>query len=548
MKQTILFAVFLVSGLLGIAQNPLVKQWDKRFGGSNYDYLNALLQTYDGGFLLGGITYSISSGDVSQPSQGGADFWVVKTDSVGSKVWDKRFGGNGGDVLYSLELTVDGGYILGGTTWSDSSGDVSQPKKGGEDYWLVKLDLFGNKEWDKRFGGNDRDILHSVKQTLDGGYILGGNTESNNDSGDVTQPSKGYVDYWIVKTDSYGNKQWDKRFGGTLWDGFSSLCQTSDGGYILLGSSSSDTCIDKTQACWDTSTSPLTAHADYWIVKIDSMGNEQWDKRYGGIDFDSPASINQTSDAGFILAGISFSENDGDKTQACWDTSTSPFGSHGDFWIVKIDSLGNRQWDKDFGGFSGEELRYIVKTKDGGYFLSGESYSQATGDKSENNLGQGQGWIVKVDSAGNKQWEKTIFTTGHDEGGCAIQSKDGCYVIAISSNGGIGGYKTQAGRGELDFWIVKFCDTTTITNVFPLSLQEEPQVRIYPNPATSQLFIESSEEIKQVNIYNTMGEVVMAVQSSTFNHQLSIINLPYGVYIAEIKTKDASVKKRWVKE
>ncbi|MEO5674431.1 MAG: hypothetical protein ABIQ74_07265, partial [Chitinophagales bacterium] len=155
-------------------QNPLVKQWDARFGGSDYDWLLSLQQTADGGYILGGYSDSGISGDKTQASQGGYDYWIVKTDAGGVKQWDARFGGSNDDYLFSLQQTADGGYILGGYSWSGISGDKTQASQGANDYWIVKTDAGGVKQWDARFGGSSDEYFNALQQTADGGYILGG--------------------------------------------------------------------------------------------------------------------------------------------------------------------------------------------------------------------------------------------------------------------------------------------------------------------------------------------------------------------------------------
>ncbi|MEO8151418.1 MAG: T9SS type A sorting domain-containing protein [Bacteroidia bacterium] len=466
MKNRVVFiAMFLGFGGGVLGQNPLVKQWDKRFGGTNTDWLYAFEQTADGGYILGGPSFSDSSGDKSQNNQDTlcnpnceSDFWIVKIDSMGLKQWDKRFGGIEEDRLNSFKQTIDGGYILGGSSRSGVSGDKTQPNwdisQVSFDYWVVKIDSVGNKQWDRRYGGFGYDHLNSLAQTNDGGYLLGGNSTSDI-SGDKTQNSQdttSYLagDYWIVKIDSSGNKQWDKRFGGKAAEHLASMEKTIDGGYILGGYSFSGAGGDKTQPSWGS--------FDYWVVKIDSIGVKQWDRRFGGTSADYLNTIHQTIDGGYILGGISWSGVNGDKTQPVW-------GGY-DFWIVKINSFGNKIWDKDFGGTNWENERgNVMQTKDQGYLIAGTSNSGISGDKSENNLGIEQPWIVKADSLGNKQWDKTIFTTGEDDGAYALQTNYGSYVIASFTDAGIGGYKTEPNwdptNQALDFWIIKFNDTTS---------------------------------------------------------------------------------------
>ncbi|HEY0110288.1 MAG TPA: hypothetical protein VGB67_11700, partial [Fibrella sp.] len=222
------------------------KVWDKRYGGSDNDYVFSILATSDGGYLLGGYSSSGQDGDKSEPSQGGTDYWVIKVDANGIKQWDKRFGGDGNDNLGELSVTADGCYLLAGTSTSGQSGDVSQPSQGNADYWLVKIDANGNKLWDKRFGGTNYDDVNTLSSTPDGGFLIGGPSYSGQ-GGDRSQPSQGDADYWVVKIDANGTKVWDRRFGGNDYDFLNSIISTPDGGYILAGTSASGQNGDRSQ-------------------------------------------------------------------------------------------------------------------------------------------------------------------------------------------------------------------------------------------------------------------------------------------------------------
>src|ERR1043165_4335073 len=315
MKPVAPVFLLLLYSFFAAAQNPLVKQWDYRYGGNSYDDLSIIYRTTDDGFILGGSSTSDSSADITEQSRGFDDFWVVKTNPQGIKQWDKRFGGTYVDWLLSLQETRDGGYILGGSSWSGVGADKTEPSQGGLDYWMIKTDLVGNKQWDKRFGGTLHDMLASIHQTADGGYILGGISQSGI-GGDKTEPiwdtlANGW-DYWMVKTDSAGNKQWDKRFGGIAQDVLAAVQQTTDGGYILGGFSSSGIDGDKTEMS--------RGEKDYWIVKTDGIGNKQWDRRFGGTLNDQLYALQQTIDGGYILGGVSESDSSGDKTEQMLDT------------------------------------------------------------------------------------------------------------------------------------------------------------------------------------------------------------------------------------
>src|SRR4030095_12071626 len=324
-------------------------------------------------------------GDKTEDSRGFSDYWVVKIDANGVKQWDKRFGGTEYDNLISLQQTADGGYILGGGSGSGIGGDKTEDSRGIIDYWVVKIDANGVKQWDKRFGGTDEDFLLSLQQTADGGYILGGYSNSGI-GGDKTEEGLGLQDYWVGKIDANSIKQWDKLFGGTSNEGLRSLQQTADGGYILGGTSNSGIGGDKTEDSWGGN----GGFADYWVVKIDANGVKQWDKRFGGTGFDILYSLQQTADGGYILGGYSNSGLDGDKTEESWGNI--------DYWVVKIDANGVKQWDKRFGGTDDDYLLSLQETEAGGYILGGYSSSGIGGDKTEDTRGDSDYWIVKLGS------------------------------------------------------------------------------------------------------------------------------------------------------
>jgi hypothetical protein len=532
------FSFFLFN--VAFSQNPLVKQWDYRYGGTHDEQFWATQQTADGGYIIGGWSVSDSSGNKTQdnwpPLNGNhSDMWIVKTDFAGNKEWDKRFGGLNHDYLFTLEQTKDNGYILGGPSVSDTGGDKTQNTWGSLDYWIVKTDSLGNKQWDKDFGGTNEETLFSIQQTADGGYILGGFSKSQS-NGDKSQDIWGGFDYWIVKTDSLGNKQWDKDFGGTDHDYLYSLQQTADGGFILGGWSQSGIGGDKSQPAWNNS-------YDYWIVKTDSLGNKQWDKDYGGIHLESLYSILQTSDGGYILGGGSTSDSSGDKTQDGWGGT--------DYWIVKTDSLGNKQWDKDFGGTANDHLQKVTQTADGGFLLSGESVSSIGGNKTENNLGNSQTWMIKTDSLGNFQWDKTVFSPGKDFKGRVIETTDGCYVSVNMSDGVIGGYKTQPNWDTIcdpsctsDYWIIKFCDTTSTTSITQLPNPQLP-FSIYPNPASESIAISSKFGIEKIEIFNLLGKTVLSASPSPTG-RVGVGLLPNGLYIIKAYTEKGVFQQKLV--
>ncbi|HYV91865.1 MAG TPA: T9SS type A sorting domain-containing protein [Chitinophagales bacterium] len=551
MKRIIITLISIVCIQLLRAQNPLVKQWDYRFGGTLQEYIYSLQQTADGGYILGGYSLSDSSGDKTENSWGGYDYWIIKIDSLGTKQWDKDFGGSADERLYSLQQTTDGGYILGGTSSSGISGDKTEPNwdsiNFSHDFWVVKIDSLGTKQWDKDFGGTANDYIVSLQQTMDGGYILGGNSVSGI-SGDKTEANwdnLGFTnDYWIVKIDALGNKQWDKDLGGTGDDLLASVKQTTDGGYLLAGLSSSGADGNKTEAS--------KGQIDYWVIKTDSLGLVQWDKDFGGTLNDILYSMQTTTDGGAVLAGVSASGISGDKTQANWDNSNGT----NDYWVVKIDSLGTKQWDKGLGGTIGEpKFGNISQTIDGGFLVSGISYSSISGNKTENNLGIEQIWVVKTDSLGGVQWDKTVYTTSEDECGYAIETKGGCYLMANNTHAGIGGYKTQEGWGSFeDFWVVKFCDTSIATG-FNSSFQLAYQLSAYPNPFTSEITIAFNDQNAghiSLVVHDVLGQEVFTMHenktTANYTKTIDLQLLSRGIYFLEVNMDGERRMTKIVKE
>jgi hypothetical protein len=516
--------ILLISSALWLqicsAQNSLVKIWDYRFGGTYYDFLSCFQQTRDGGYILGGYSLSGISGDKTLPLAGIWDYWIVKLDSLGIKQWESDLGGLDNDEMHSIEQTADGGYILGGSSISGIGGDKTQATQGQYDYWIVKTDSLGVKEWDKDFGGIANDFLYSIRQTDDRGYILGGYSLSAA-GGDKTQNTVGPAeDYWIVKTDSLGVKQWDKDYGGFLDEKLFCIQQTMDKGYIMGGWSGSGISGDKTQPLWGP-----TGDHDYWIVKTDLVGNLQWEKAYGGTNNDELYSLQQTFDRGYILGGLSESGISGDKTQATWGGA--------DYWIIKIDMNGNMAWDRDIGGTDMEpEFGNIAQTSDKGYVMAGRSASNMGGDKTENNLGIVQTWAVKTDSLGAIQWDKTLLVNGKVIHGYAIETREGCYAMTDFNDGIIGGDKSQDSWNiSDDYWIIKFCDTAVATSVN--DVVQKDGFSIYPNPAHNTLNVKCRIKNAELRIYDVTGRIVHQ-QILTSSHQQINASFSPGIYLVRV--------------
>lgn len=462
LRRLLLFGLLLSLGVTVNAQAP-AKSWDRTFGGSLGEDMNVLRQTADGGYILGGSSRSEASGDKSQPSQGGRDYWVVKINSMGVKEWDKTFGGAQDDLLFTIEQTPDGGYLLGGHSSSGISGDKTEASRGGIDQWVVKISSTGVKEWDKAFGGSLNDELYSLKKTSDGGYILAGTSESGV-SGDKTESNWGLGDYWVVKIDNSGVKQWDKTFGSTGDDQAFSVQQTADGGYIIGGHSASAMYGDKSENS--------KGGDDYWLVKISSTGTKEWDRTIGANSSEHFAALQQTSDGGYIVGGHTPSIASGDKTE--------PTVGGADFWIVKLDNAGTKLWDKTYSGSLGERLGALQQTPDGGYMLAGYTQAGVGGDKTEPSKGGNDYWLIKVSSTGVKEWDKTIGGDWGDNLTSMELTSDGGIILGGHSFSEVAGDKTEPCRGGFDYWVVKLGGTV---NSVP-SAATIRESKVFPNPVT----------------------------------------------------------------
>jgi predicted secreted protein len=304
--------------------------------------------------------------------------------------WSKTYGGSGDDEAYSLVQTSDGGYALAGYTNSSSAGSY--------DFWLIKTNSSGNMQWNRTYGGTGDDEAYSVVQSKDEGYAVAGVTDSF---------GAGETDAWLVKTDSSGDMQWNRTYGGRAEDGAYSVIQTSDGGYALAGYTDSFG----------------AGSFNFWLIKTDSTGSMTWNKTYGGPGDDEAECVIQTSDGGYALAGY---------------TNSFGAGSY-DFWLVKTDSSGSMTWNKTYGGPGDDEARCVIQTSDGGYALVGMTNSTGAGGYDF--------WLVKTDSYGTLQWSQTYGGAYDEIANAVVQTSDGGYALA--------GLTGSYGAGDIDYWLVK---------------------------------------------------------------------------------------------
>lgn len=433
----IFISIFISTNLL--AQAPGI-EWQNTIGSTSYDFLNAVSQTSDGGYIMGGYSIGAVSGDKTEGEIGADDYWIVKTNAAGNVEWENTIGGYNYDKFYSIEETADGGFIIGGWSLSGGGADRSESSMGGYDYWVVKVNASGVIEWENAYGGTGNDQLYNVQPTSDGGYILAGTSDSEI-SGDKTEARVGNTDYWVIKIDEDGNIVWQNDIGGVMFENLYSAYETADGGFILGGTSTSGISGDKTEN--------NIGNVDYWIVKLDVDGNVVWNKTIGGTLYDYLYSVIPTDDGGSIACGMSESGITGNKTEA----------SNGlyDYWLVKLDNDGNISWQNTIGG-SGNDYVFVNpvdECADNGFILAGYSQSGISGDKTEANTGSWDNWIIKTDETGNIEWQTVLGGSSGDYANAVEQTADEGYIIGGYSYSGISGEKTEANIGDADYWIIK---------------------------------------------------------------------------------------------
>ena len=532
-KHSFLVAFSLATSLL-FSQDIL---WERSYGGKHAEFLYDAIPTPDYGFLLAGSSISNKNGNKSEANKGDLDYWVWKMDEKGTAEWQKSFGGNGVDLLQSVRITTDGGFILAGTSSSNLSADKKEVCKGQEDFWIIKLDAKGKELWQRTIGGSGQEKLLSIAQTKDGGFILGGTSSSNASEPDEkgivdkygkSEDSRGSLDYWVVKLDTKGEIQWQKTLGGKYVDELKSIEQTLDEGYILGGYSNSPESGDKAQGNYGL--------GDYWIVKLDKEGNQLWQQTLGGDKDDNLFTLSQTKDGGFILGGNSNSGATNSKSK------TNKNGT--DFWVLKLDKIGTIEWQETYNYGKLDVLTSVVENQDDTYLIGGYAQSEV---KSKGQTVKGIGSKIakdakdkegindyialKIKATGEEIWTQTVGSKGDEVLKRLFETRDGGYILAGTSKGQISRDK-NSNIGGSDFWIVKLKDKDK-------KEKDKQNIEAIPNPAiTYTNAIVGYDYTKGIaTLFDLSGRMISAVKlNGERTIPIDLTSLPQGIYLIEVKT------------
>jgi hypothetical protein len=390
--------VLLVSG--SFADSP-VTLWSETYGGPDDDDIASIQQTPDGGYIMVGASASFGPGSCG--------VYILRTDAHGDTLWTRAYGGADYDFAATIEPTADGGFIIGGGTSSFGSGL--------QDIYLLRIDANGDTLWTRTYGGPDSEGGAAVCVTSDGGYLISSRTQSF---------GEGSFDVYLIRTDSNGDTLWTRTYGGAVEDLATNAIQTPDEGFMVSGYTRSygaggwDIYLLRTDPNGDTlwtrtygypgtdlcagiratsdggyllvgSTNSLTAGGyDVYILKTDSNGDTLWTRRYGGTENDYGSWANQTSDDGYVVVGHTASFGAGDS----------------DVFLVRTDANGDTLWMRTYGGTAFDAAEDVLQTADQGYIVAAVTWSFGAGGE--------DGYLIKL--SGESPVVRHIADVPNDQG------------------------------------------------------------------------------------------------------------------------------------
>lgn len=455
MKMKFLQNIALAALNLALLGGNLVAQtlaspvkWEQSFGGDRLDghdfsvsFLRGQHDPFSNDHLVACISKSGLSGTKSDANRGGRDMWMVKYDDNGLALWDKTYGGSGDEDLAALVAHSSGAYFLIGTSNSPISGEKSVANHPAaflqRDAWIVKTDLSGNVLWDKIYGGGRNEEVYAAIETYDGGIVVVAATESNT-SYDISSSSYSNIDAWIFKIDVNGNLVWERRLGGDGLDKLQAIVEMPDHSLLLAGGTNSN-------VSGDVSTIGYGA-MDFWAIRLDESGNPIWDARYGSSEGELAFCMSKMNNGDLLIGGASGGPADGSKTQAARSSI--------DYWVIRIDGSGQQIWDRVYGGLGADQILDIHPSCDGNYLLGGFSNSGQGFEKSAPSQGGLDYWVLKIDALGNARWDLTLGGSQDDMMTSSLMKTNGEYLFSGFSKSGISGDKASPNFGDADYWVL----------------------------------------------------------------------------------------------
>ena len=544
--------------------------WQKNIESGTQDFLSGLAITVDGQYLVSGSSIqnnqNPSTGSTKTLTNKGYDYHILKLDQQGQKVWEKYFSGNQHDYLSSTTSTLEGGFLLAGTSYSSLALDKKDRSNGSSDIWLIKIDENGEEEWQKTIGTRYSEEARTVTQTTEDGYIVAGSTN---------HPKLGYgsKDVLVTKLDKKGKITSQLILGGKGLDEVEKVIPTKDGG-VLMGiysrSSSyegqakpkinSKDMISPNSGGINSNTTntsqPSANHSgsnnysssdnqnstenyditfygkaynnygegDYWIVKLDKNGSVQWEKNFGGSEDDHIRTMALT-DSGYIIGGESRSETSGNK-RAKLEEGT-------DLWVLALDEDGNEQWQQSYNFQNRDVMMSInniqnLNSETKGFLIGGFTQTEGKVQKDDETF-----WMLYIDKNGKEVWRK--YVEGKDKKAEerlteAILTRDGSYVLAGTS---------AEEFGKENWKVVKLMDGDIE------DLMENKDIRIYPNPVKEYCYVEIGLDFESAELflYDMTGKLVQRSQTRNKVTKINTSMLPQGVFIVKASIPSQPNKK-----
>ncbi len=513
MKLLSITLYFCLSNFFIFSQPPIV-QWEKGYGGSDFDEGMSIIQQTNGHFLICGTTNSNDHDLVGVHYSVDDDLWYLNLNSFGNPVSWKCYGGTWFDEGRSVSFKNNQVILFGiaGSEDGDLTGIHSMTT--GPDLWLLKIDSTLNISFQKTFGSTGGDEAKKIMYTNDGGFIF---LAKIGMAGNDVDTSYGHDDIWVAKTDSMVNIIWETTFGSISGDRAGDIITTQDGGYLVVGGAAMN---NGNVAC-----TPFSG--TIWLIKLDSNGVVEWQKCFSSA---YARKVIATNDGGFVVAGLTF------------DSTIAGYSGYSDYLLFKIDSLGNEQWTHCYGGSQFDTPNDLIQCSDGGFLVAGTSDSYDF--YASTSHGAKEALLVKIDSLGNYQWSQCYGNYGDETCTSITETSDGGFVLtgSTSSWNGLPNY----GHGEL--WVLKI--NYSGNGIFTPDNSIE---QFHSYASTEGIGIELSSKKEQdilISIYDISGRKLLSdnthvvIGKSRLNYSLEVAN---GVFLIQLNCKDGRVVNKLVK-
>lgn len=483
-----------------------VIEWSNTYGGTDSDIGFDVVQTSDGGYVIAGS--SKSNNGIPGTNEGQQDAWVLKTNSTGTLQWSHVYGGCRYDEITSIATTIDGGFIVAGATTSPTNNIITS-NAGKKDAWVMKLSSQGSIDWSRTFGGSENDEAKDIKQTPDGGYIFAGSTWSNDI--DVNN-NAGFSDMWLVKLAGNGNLQWSRTFGGVGEEHANSLDITSDGGYLLSGSSA---------YLIQSGIAPSVHHVDFAVTKVSSAGILNWSNVYGGTAIEQAYGGIEAANGEFIISGFSNSA----------DGLVGNNLGFSDFWVLSLNNSGALNWSRNYGGQQNDCATSVTQTLDGGLAFAGRTWSSDNDVTSQG--GADEAWVIKLESGGLPP----TVDLGLDQSICI---GDQINISANTTNCGGCSFLWDDGNTNANRLLTLNTSsdyTVTVTNEFGQTAIDNISITVNSLPTVSTLVNNppcDNAAIGSINLTPTSLNTPFSYSWNTGATTQNLNNIPSGNYIVTI--------------